>query len=1425
MNLSDKLLFCKDLLCNWDTLKSELCTVYGQLSDILYEIPDSSRESALSYNKDIYSVALDPLVVQLMAYKTSKGQLDDVAVQYKSLTSILTPSDEHWVLGRMSIDRLNSVPVFNGTISLGILSDSLKKFGLTEADSTIASQVDDQLTGENVDTSDFGNYFSDNDIDLDSESSEIFSEAQDTLETSENESAATEGESESTEESDWPFDADGNEVADTSEQETEAPEVESVTQAAEQPTVDNNADRIERVKALWSNQINTVVTGIMTALSSLYSSGYGLVTPGGLLTDKGAVRSFADGRIGVDLKGGDPVLDSKLYRVINEASSGQFSYFLAPGTPETLANMNSGNGTVVMTELHLQAMFCHIRPWTGRNSVRKFLTENGINNASEAKVIKWDDAKQYIRKRVDDIFYDAYIEAGLDIDYSQLTAEISDKAEKISIELSRKIKNVVIISERKKNVNTRIRICTDTPIREERLSQKLIGQLNIGTSSNIKVDIKRLDGGVVDINVVYNEKAYKQDALFAYKVLPILKEQEIKPSWGNVILGKDLDGNILTKNFKDPNNAVSCIYGAQGSGKGVMTLNLIASALADGCDLIYMDAKPDTGYALVNSAWAKGKDAFVFNGIEFPGAPLEMPGKSIRHYDRFISKQYIPEGMFNTPELLERFILLTTYYRGVEITLRMAEQRASELANGIHHDSWLVAVFDECEQLASIEIEMMKKLNEIQASRKKVKEEVTTSKGTTKVQTINYIQDPIYKFINSYIQWRSIIKMKLSTALFSTYRKAEMSAIFIWQDTMFPAKFLGDKDAGSMVAYAIAQQGRKLTKFMGRGAAETGGSTSFGTPNSMKNATWYDDKFTGRNGGYWAMGLDPNSDDMTVFRPFNVYSNAGDKKQLLINARAAGLTESDLYDVSLNPDGTVIPEIGFEGYTNKMLAEYGLDTATQLNIGFQHVQDFIVKNGLGSSALEFMYNAHDFSYEGLASKEEAEEAVSEGFDPSLLTLSDEDKADGWTPGFQGYTVDNGTPAGSGNAGANNSGSRFVGATETRVPEPQNTWQPRVVQDNNNSAEDDFDFGNDEPVESGGQAGSFGNGFDAGQAGGFDGGQAGSFDGEQPYGETGEQPYPNCGQYESQEDAVAMAFETLRQAGIPIAPEVIANSGRQTFTRGTGANTGYTQVNPDRNSKVYVCNPNNSINIGKDAIDIPAGIGAALIGNISGASYCLDRKWRNILSSIENHIGEKGAVVRVILFNRQFVVNNKQIILSNDVVGGDSGIELRDIVKFKDLAKRFRNIKELQIDTDMYNSAYYELGDKPEVTMFNLFRALKNLTIWENGSRYDISRQSLNQAMQGEVAAATNRQRLKRELDAASYASNPVIGRTSAINKFRASRAINGVSSIANSKKGKVALGVIGGAGVAATVASFGLMGLALPAMAFGAIRGLFRSFR
>jgi hypothetical protein len=45
---------------------------------------------------------------------------------------------------------------------------------------------------------------------------------------------------------------------------------------------------------------------------------------------------------------------------------------------------------------------------------------------------------------------------------------------------------------------------------------------------------------------------------------------------------------------------------------------------------------------------------------------------------------------------------------------------------------------------------------------------------------------------------------------------------------------------------------------------------------------------------------------------FNVYTNASDKQRLITDAEAVGLCEADLIGISLNEDGSVKSEIGFE---------------------------------------------------------------------------------------------------------------------------------------------------------------------------------------------------------------------------------------------------------------------------------------------------------------------------------------------------------------------------------------------------------------------------------------------------------------------------------------------------------------------------------
>lgn len=171
-----------------------------------------------------------------------------------------------------------------------------------------------------------------------------------------------------------------------------------------------------------------------------------------------------------------------------------------------------------------------------------------------------------------------------------------------------------------------------------------------------------------------------------------------------------------------------------------------------------------------------------------------------------------------------------------------------------------------------------------------------------------------------------------------------------------------------MLASAIKQSASSMVKLVGRGALETGGSTTFGTPNSVSEAGWYDSKFSGERGGYWAIGGNVNG-KMKVFKPFNVYSNANDKELLITNAKANGMTEADLIGISLKEDGSVIPEIGFEAYSNKLLALSGKSTAQQLGLGFVDVENFVKSLGLAASVADYMYNFSGYTSvdRGLAS--------------------------------------------------------------------------------------------------------------------------------------------------------------------------------------------------------------------------------------------------------------------------------------------------------------------------------------------------------------------------------------------------------------------------------------------------------------------------
>lgn len=1058
----------------------------------------------------------------------------------------------------------------------------------------------------------------------------------------------------------------------------------------------DTTDKIEEIKKIWGKRIKPTIDDIMVSFKVLYSSGYGLLSPVGIMTDIGVVASRAsDGKLitrGHDDDTGDIATDVELYHAVRKASGDKFELFSNSLEDEEYSKYKDSDTPVTLTYFHIRNTFGHIKFCTHKHSLAHYLTTHNIKN-NGSKVKTWDEMSGYVREEVENIFYSAYLEEGMPTSPREINDAVINKAKEIEVKITASLKNVIVVAERKNDVNIRIRICSNAPLIN--IESNISSILNNGTTRPVKVKLINEVSGVYDINIIYNEKAYFQDALFAYQVVDKLLEQGTNPAWDNVILGKDLDGNIFTYNFKDPNNSTVALYGAKGSGKGVMTLNLVASALADGCDLIYIDGKPDTSKCLVETTWKNGLDACVFNGKEVKGSPLETEAcNGIREVSsRFMSKQHIPKNIFDTSDDMEEFILLTTYYRGLELTLRMAEERAAKVLNKSHNEKWLVAIFDECQQVAEAETKVIAILDKAQAERKKAEEEYTDSKGNTKTRKINYMHDEAWLFIEEYTKWRRIIQSKMATALGSTFRKAEITVVYIWQTTDFPDKYAND----SIIAAAIKQDGGSIVKIVGRGALVRGGSTTFGTPNSVStDASWYDEKFSGKNGGYWAIGNNVNKDEvMQVFRPFNVYSDAKDKDLLVQNAVAAGLSERDLIGISLDQNGNPIPEIGFEGYTNKLLDPMGLSTAKQLNLGFIHAEEFIKRMGYANSLLEFMYNAHSFGIAGTEGSDTGN--ISKGFLPTDFVTSE-----------SGVGLDD-------NTGINNVGDQnriAAVSTPTKIQETSFQNMSSLASQRANEAKihqiehqrnqiyasiqnvsiDDEDDEIILDVNSSVQSPVM------------------------PTGQTHSPSQEPLHQQQTSNNNV-VNLNGGQNVSANIQPPVIDKQsirnlsipqtqiGESVFSQGAD---GAISLNSNRTNAIkYVVTPDNTISV---SYSRPKGVRKFVLDTVRGVEKEFKNRWDLVIRAIKTNISDLTLITDVQIYDTIFKIGKKHVDVSDVLYSEDTDLTLDALIHFGSLAAILPNVKALIIDSTIYGAAEGEFKASGLSGAMGLFATFKKLNI-------------------------------------------------------------------------------------------------------------------
>lgn len=1256
MGTLDKLREIQQIITN-DEIRHDILTKYGLLSDAM---TSGTIKDTLRRNKDTYRIILCDTIINWLKMEKSAGSpfIVQYIQRYPSLASLIDNSDK--VVGLLNnFDvQVNKMETFED------IQNGLRCFGLENIESIDDDELSLSLDEELGDIS-FDDLFDDEDLNIDD-----------------------------TEITNSDFD-------ETSDEEVE----EEGTVEESEETFDLDDTELENIRKTWESKIDNVVKSIMATYSSLYESGYGLVSPSGILTNNGIIKTDTQGRMSFT---GDKPIDIEIFNAIQAVTNNKFSTFARPEAEINIHDIMRNPNIITYTGQHLRFMFGHIRFCTKTNSLKKYLTKNKIllpsevktkseselkgykTNESETKIIKYSTMRGWIKETLEDIFLKAYRDVGIGTDITPETIALSNE---VNMVLSRTLKNVIVVAERKKGVNTRLRISADEGIVPTRIINALQESLNVGNSNLIKViQIGEISNGVLDINVVYNDKSYSQDSLFAHQVLDILEEQDIIPSWDNVILGKKDDGTIMTYNFKDTKNPIYGLYAGTRSGKGVMTLNLLASALADNCKVIYVDGKPEMAVALSDIAWKKGLDACVFNGLEVnQNYGLENRGNSIRQHNRFASLEHIPENIFRTEDELNMFMLTAHYLRGMELVIRMAKERMDKCSPS----DWMVAVFDECEQFASQE-ETINKIMDKAYERRKKAIDPNDPKGTRK---INITKDPAAIFIDDFRMWRERIESDFTTCVKSAFGKGNITVFFVWQSSKFPNIYKNTSSLAAMVESSRA----KMIKIIGKGAVEQGGSNDFGNATTLKDMKWYDNRFSGQAGGFFAIGGNIK-DGMKVFRPFNIYSDANGKELILMNAAAAGIAKEDLIGSQFDEDFNVIPEVGFEGYTDRLLGRMGLSAAQQLNIGFNYANESVVKYGMGRSLLDFIYNAHEFSGERLDTEDmeglDFSSIIEEGEGVGAFDNIQDEDDDYLDFGLEGINI------------ADNLAEKFKEQKAEKINKSSTfsrelREQQKVAQHSNSINSDVNRF----------------------------------------------------------EDAVSDSEETIEINGKTFTKEDIESLANafnlpinETITYQAGGKTGrQNYINQvSNNSEIIGLTTKNSIVASMDEYETAERFGKTFFKGLWGSRWEFQKRWEAIINSITKSI-KADMVTRITLTGDNIFVNNRQVVTIN-ILGGDADVRIEDIVEFYTLCKKFPQLKNIALDSAIAQRLNELYPDDPNGTLFKMSKSL--LTIIYLGDSWGEDGIQITRAnyMQGikdkKMRDKEEEYALKSQINAMAAANNP-----------------------------------------------------------------------
>lgn len=177
------------------------------------------------------------------------------------------------------------------------------------------------------------------------------------------------------------------------------------------------------------------------------------------------------------------------------------------------------------------------------------------------------------------------------------------------------------------------------------------------SATNVNVSVN-----IYEYQYDINPMLAKAEPLFGYVIQKQNQKRGVKASWDNILIGESMSGKELyasrTSDIKLQDHFIHNIIAGSRSGKGVMTMNVLVSAIASGKPVFYLDRKPDMASLLYQ---VSGGSQFIVNGGNYnPGYDTyKVFGKGGKAMALWGSTETY---LKNNPKILELFNTASTAY-------------------------------------------------------------------------------------------------------------------------------------------------------------------------------------------------------------------------------------------------------------------------------------------------------------------------------------------------------------------------------------------------------------------------------------------------------------------------------------------------------------------------------------------------------------------------------------------------------------------------------------------------------------------------------------------------------------------------------------------------------------------------------------------